>query len=578
VLALGALALAFVPQDASAATPRIVGTPKVRNTPFHGVPNTLMYDVRVTVDSLGTDAGHTAMVGYVSEDDYTTCASPVTPWKWTQSQAFDTTKSRTFTLYNFVPGTAYYYKVMVGDPTTGITRTKCGELSTAIAPTPTLPEDLGYLNIQYRKAGPKNPYETKYVMLETDDCGSTGSGPLGDAKYYLVVLDPTAESIVWYLDISAATGTPESEGSGFHYIPGPTPDLDRVLMTVNHRTLYEFSMDGKITNMLDLGGGGECDGVTGSYGPCPHHDAFTSQVTGDTYVLATRVSELDQTGTVWEDSCDDSLFIDDGWQVLDPNWDLVDEKYMMSDYDYDPTVDGGPTAEMLAGRPTGCFSDNWARHFDPAHGLIDWTHSNSISTSDFGGSEVIDFSLKEWSQVVRIDATTGDILWIFSSDTDYSDWGTLRKAAGVDGAAMIVGQHDVHATAEDRIMMLDNRGEMSGTRVVEVSFRTKPTPQATLEKAWQLVNGIGDELTCGVEGTGRYVPGTTSDHVVAMCNDRYTVVELNDATGGVGTPPPLSIELPDVAGDPFCTSGGPDARNDIHGWHKAYPMANIGQF
>jgi hypothetical protein len=80
-----------------------------------------------------------------------------------------------------------------------------------------------------------------------------------------------------------------------------------------------------------------------------------------------------------------------------------------------------------------------------------------------------------------------------------------------------------------------------------------------------------------VEGTAQLVPGTT-DHVLSMCNDRYDVVEMNDPTGATGTPPPLSIELPESPTEPFCTSGGPDSRMDIHGWHKAYPMANLGDF
>src|SRR5262249_23060459 len=94
------LGLGLAPHDALASTARIVGTPKVRNTAFNGVPNTMMYDVRVTVDSLGTDAGHSGMVGYVSDDDYTTCNSPITPWKWSAPQPFDTAKSRVFTLWN----------------------------------------------------------------------------------------------------------------------------------------------------------------------------------------------------------------------------------------------------------------------------------------------------------------------------------------------------------------------------------------------------------------------------------------------------------------------------------------------
>src|SRR5678816_3950318 len=112
------LGLGLVSLDASAAVPRLVGTPRVRNTTFHGVPNTMMYDVRVTVDSTGTDAGHQAMVGYVPEDEFTTCASPTTPWKWSQAQRFDTSKSRVWTLYNFIPGTVYYLSLIhISEPT-----------------------------------------------------------------------------------------------------------------------------------------------------------------------------------------------------------------------------------------------------------------------------------------------------------------------------------------------------------------------------------------------------------------------------------------------------------------------------
>ena len=154
LLAVGTIiGFGLVSLDASAAVPRMVGTPRIRNTTFHGVPNTMMYDVRVTVDSTGTDAGHQAMVGYVAADEFTTCASSSTPWKWAQAQQFDTAKSRKWTLYNFIPGATYYYKVIVGDPSSSVTRVTCGVLETAIAPTPTIPEELSYLNLKYRVTG-----------------------------------------------------------------------------------------------------------------------------------------------------------------------------------------------------------------------------------------------------------------------------------------------------------------------------------------------------------------------------------------------------------------------------------------
>jgi hypothetical protein len=570
------LGLGLVSLDASAAVPHIVGTPRVRNTAFHGVPNTMMYDVRVTVDSTGTDTGHQAMVGYIPADEFTNCNSPTTTWKWSQAQQFDTAKSRVFTLYNFLPGTAYYYKVIVGDPSGSVTRVQCGALQTTIAPTPVIPEKLAYLNLVYTKAGAKNPFETKYVMFETDDCGGEKGGPITGARYYLIAVDAEAEAIVWYLDIGAATGV-DGAASGFRYQPGSGPGDDRILMTINRRYLYEWTMDGKTTHVYDMGPGGQCDGDTDSLGPCPHHDAYLSPVTGDTYVLATQVSSQSEVGTLWEDHCTrDSYFLDDGFAKIDPTWKTADMRFMMTDFGYDPTVDGGPEAKAVIGRPSACESDTFAHTFNGEIGLIDWMHINAISTSNFGGDEVIDLSFKQYDQIIRLDATTMDVLWKFSAQDGYSDFPAVIKAAGIAGAANFIGQHDVHAVAEDVLMMFDNRGDMNGSRVLEVDLGRK---SPTITKSWALVNSVGDPLTCGVEGTGESVPGSTDDHVVAMCNDRYTVVELDDPTGVSGAEPPFVVTLPDggAMGD-FCAVGGPPDRVDILGWHKVYPMGWIGQF
>jgi hypothetical protein len=402
-------------------------------------------------------------------------------------------------------------------------------------------------------------------------------GPISGARYYLVVVDPAAEAIVWYLDIGAMTGLENASGSGFHFIPGATPADDRVLMTVDKQFLYEWAMDGRTTNVRDFAPAGECNGGPGAVGPCVHHDAYTSNFTGNTYVLSTGVSDMDQDGTVWEDHCANSRFLNDGYQILDPNFTVLGDTMLMTDLGFDPTIDGGPVAEMLAGRPSGCMSDNWQHSFDDSYGLIDWTHVNSVSASSFDGkTEVVDISLKEWSLLVRIDAATGDIVWRLSPHDDYTDW-EVRKWPALEGSSLFVGQHDVHATSESTVMVYDNRGDPGATRVIELELDPK-TSIATIRKSWSLANSMGDSLVCGVEGTGRYVPGTKSDHVLAMCNDRFTIVEMSDTTGTPNVVPPLSIELPDSVADPFCTSGGPAERRDLKGWHKAYPLATVGQF
>jgi hypothetical protein len=568
----GLLLLALLSPPALAATPRIVGKPSVSVPSFNGTPNTMMYDVTVQVDGTGADTLHQAVVGFIADDDYTTCAG-TTGWKFASPQTFDTSDTRTWSLYNFIPGTAYRYKVEVGRPG-GLIRSKCGVLRTAAVPTPTLPTELGRLNLQYTFAGASHPSDTDYVILETDDCAAGTTS----AKYYVIGVDPQAETIVWYLDIQAMTGLTRAAGSSFRYEAGVTPAEDRILMNINQRYLYEWYFDGTESRLWDFSPSHECDGRTGSEGPCVHHDVNTSDATGDTYVLSTRPSDVDVTGTEWEDDCGAaSRFLDDGFRVLDSSWNVVNEYYIISDLGYDPATDGGPLAAVMSGRRGECSNSNWDQTFDPIYDIIDWTHQNSIAASSFGSDEVVDMSFRDWNQVIRVDAATGDVLWHLSSDPAYSDF-DFSKAAGIAGRPDFAGQHAVHAVAEDRLLMMDNKGNVTDSRALEVSIDTD-TFEARIEKSWAIVDDAGSALTCPIEGSAEQIPGTTSDHVLTLCNGAHAVIELDDPSGGTGEPPPLFIELPNGHGaEPICTVGGPTSINDFHGWHKAFPAASIGEF
>jgi len=413
-----ALAFALTPQVAFATVPRLVGTPVVENPSFGGIANTMMYDVTVTVDSTASDADHVAQVGFVPQDEYTTCGGTTT-WKYGHMQTFDTSDTRTWTLYNFLPGTVYYYKVRIGNPRTSATvRTRCGTLTTTAAPTPTLPEPLAALAFTYEKSG---TYASKYVLIQTDDCSGTGTTTT-DARNYLVALDPENETIVWYLDIGALANLHGAAASGWRYQAGPTATSGRNLVQVNHDTLYEWGFDGAVVNQYQFTMGNECTGDTGSAGPCIHHDAFKSDASGYTYVLSSGTSTADTTGSPWETLCaaSGSHFVDDGYEVLASDYSLDSEHFLMEDFGYDPAVDGGPKAADSSSRAGSCDALTWAAFFDPATPPIDWTHSNSITASMLGGTEVIDFSLREWDQVVRINASTGAVMWRLPGRTSTS--------------------------------------------------------------------------------------------------------------------------------------------------------------
>ena len=557
--------------DAFADPPRFVGRARITNPSFTGTRNTMMYDVQVTVDGTGADADHLARVGFVPTSDYTTCSDASVEWKWASSQTFDTTAVRTWSLYNFVPGTAYTYKIEVGDPS-GTTRVRCGNLRTAATPTPELPTYLGRLNLQYAKSGAA--YDTKYVVFETDDCGR---GEPGGASYYIVAVDVDAETIVWYLDVGAMTGL-GGVGSAFHYHQGATPQDDSVLLNVSKTHMYEWAFDGTEVHSRDFAPSGECAGNSDSAGPCVHHDVFSSNDSGNTYMLATRAAPADAMGTAWESKCGTgSRFLDDGFRVVDENWDLLADYSLMTDYGYDPTIDGGPDATAVAARRDSCNNSNWQNTFDPAYGMMDWLHENSIAASSFGGSEVIDLSMREWDQILRFDASTGDLLWSLSPHAGYTDW-PVRKESTVAGRVGWQGQHGVHAIDDDTLMLLDNSGGgPAGSRVLEVELRSAPV-SATITKSWILVDAAGDPLTCNIEGAAQQVPGST-DHVLATCAPEYSIIELDDPTGNSGTPPPLLVGLPDGRGtEPICTTGGPTNVHDIHGWHKGFAATRIGEF
>jgi hypothetical protein len=135
-------------------------------------------------------------------------------------------------------------------------------------------------------------------------------------------------------------------------------------------------------------------------------------------------------------------------------------------------------------------------------------------------------------------------------------------------------QHDVHEVSANELMMFDNLGDPTGARVIRMAMDyTNKT--ATIDRSWVVVDESGTALSCPVEGSAQLVPDS-DDHVLANCNDENTIVELSDWSGEVvGAAPPLVISLPDSG---WCTSGGPRFREDIVGWHRAFPAVSIGAF
>jgi hypothetical protein len=198
-----------------------------------------------------------------------------------------------------------------------------------------------------------NPFATKYVILETGDCGGRLGG--AGATDYVVALDAENESIVWYLDLGAASGSIGAQTTGWRYQPGPTATSGRLIVLTDDQRLFEWSFDGTELLHYEFAPDGECDGVAGSTGPCAHHDVLPVGRDGSTHVLASALSTVDATGTDWETACaaTGSRFVNDGIITIGDTGTLSSERYLMDDYEFDPTVYGGPNSGYRRGTGQG---------------------------------------------------------------------------------------------------------------------------------------------------------------------------------------------------------------------------------
>jgi hypothetical protein len=570
-LSLGIVAVGPVVPAATPTTthnPRTVPTVlalDIANPVFNGEPNTMMFTLTARVDDTLNNALHDATVGYVPSSEYVAC-DRTTDWKYSSDvQRFTAEhETLTWTLYNFVPGTAYHYVVRTGYG--GNYRYSCGAL-----PTPTLPTAVGALNFQYETAGPLHPFYTRYVLLNMDDCGASGGSSAGSHAQF-VVLDPNEQSVVWYLDMAHMTGLEDPTVTGWRYQRATMDTPARLLVLIDKRYLYDWTFDGTLRGFYDFGT--TCEGD--STGPCVHHDAIQSEETGNTYVIATKESGMDPTGTLWEACGTDSNFINDGFQVLDSSYAKLDELYLMTDYGYDPLVEPGPLSRTITEESDVCAASTWVNYL--TNDVIDWTHANSLDLSVVGGVEVLDFSLHGWDQVIRVNADDGSYITSIAGNPEHSDLGSLRMATGIGGDATFSAQHDVHSVGYDTMMMLDNLGDRVGSRVLRISnISTDPT----IDRNWVLLDATGKPMECPVEGSAQEVPGTGGDNVLSVCQDEYAVVELDDYDGyspKSTNHPPLVITLPDGTTDDFCTVDGPSNRRFLRGLYRAYPLAALGSF
>jgi hypothetical protein len=194
-------------------------------------------------------------------------------------------------------------------------------------------------------------------------------------------------------------------------------------------------------------------------------------------------------------------------------WILCDETRVM-----DLSGIGGMTDAAVTGTvvqhlgPGGDVLFEWSAfdHFaltdlpapDRAGSAVNWTHGNALDLDADGN---LYLSFRSLSEVTKVDTRTGEVMWRLG--------GIGNQFAMPTGGAPFLRQHGVRVTAGGGIVLLDNFGELEGSRgerwIVNAGARTAslagiytpaPATRAALGGTTQLLPGGGVLVAYGDGG------------------------------------------------------------------------------
>lgn len=282
------------------------------------------------------------------------------------------------------------------------------------------------------------PEGAPVVTLTTSKDGNAGgitfiglSGQLDEGVPVYWGVDEAGE-IVWYLNSTASTGVPVIRA----FEPG-------LLYTFFQNSIQALTPSGAIIKSYDLSS-------SGGY----HHDARILD-NGHIIVLVTESRQIEG-----------EALTGDKIVELDANGDLIWE---WSTFDHLDTT-----------RFPGNLSTTESRN-----GSLDWTHSNALWYIEHDNSILLSVRSQGW--VVKIDHSTGDVIWIMGDvgGTD-SSYDNNDKFFTLESGEWMTGQHAVMVASGGEILLYDNRNESNGEMLMSRAVKYRLDESAmTAEQTWE---------------------------------------------------------------------------------------------
>ncbi len=163
----------------------------------------------------------------------------------------------------------------------------------------------------------------------------------------------------------------------------------------------------------------------------------------------------------------------------------------------------------------------------PQSGALDWSHSNSLFYVE--DEDTIIVSVRSQSWVIKIDHSTGNIVWIMGESTDtVADYQYSDKFFTLESGSWMGNQHAAMVTASGEILMFDNRNETGGSTAMSRAVKYSLDLSAmTANQTWEAIApkysgslGDADELIAGNVLMVAGGPGTdTYAHIVEAKSD-----------------------------------------------------------
>lgn len=304
----------------------------------------------------------------------------------------------------------------------------------------------------------------------------------GTTDELLLIVDRRGR-IRWYEDPLNLPGDLGGKFDGYTW----DPETRTIWSLVGHKALVQYALDGTVVRLWEPG-------------------VLQSLASHDVLPLGDRVYVPVTEGRTADDG---TLILHDGYEVYSESGERL-HSWFLSDHGL--SLEDDPPPEAI-------YSENyWSNEF--GYEALDWSHVNSVEVTGEGDDEVVYLSLRNLSQVVAVDAPTGEIRWRLGDNGAgaVNSAGDFALASDSEAAGWWSYQHEFVSRPDGGFQIFDNRDDGEHSRALGFTL-----DESTRTLQYDTVIELGHACTRS-RGASYALPG---GNVVTSCGSHAEVQEFS---------------------------------------------------